>query len=78
MKFDFDAVVVSVLKRESKGKEYFHLNLDQDGEIVTLQCDPEVAKVVQKYKPYHLTGLYSRSEYEGRVYTRMVVVGVKS
>lgn len=77
MKFGFDAVVISIQRRESKGKEYFRINLDQDGEIVTLECSPDVAGCVEKYKSYHLTGLYSKGEYEGRVFSRMVVVGAQ-
>lgn len=76
MKFLFDAVVISTQMRESKGKEYYKINLDQDGEIITLDCTPEVARHVaeNKYKSYRFQGVYARGEFEGRVFTRMSVV----
>lgn len=79
MKFEFDAVVISTKKQESKGKEYYRVNLEQDGEIVTLECLPDVAKQVgeNKYQPYHLQGVYIKGEYEGRVFLRMTVVGAR-
>lgn len=78
MKFVFDAVVVSTQERESKdGKtKYYRINLDQDGEIVTFECTEDVAKKVQKYKPYQFQGIYSKNEYEGRVYSRLSVVDI--
>ena len=78
MKFVFDGVVLSTQESKSRdGKNtYYRVNLDQDGEIVTLNCTADVVKLVgaQKYKPFLFTGHYSKFEYQGRVYTRLEVV----
>ena len=57
MKFGFDAIVISVQERESKGNMYYKVNLDQDGEIVTLDCTPEAAKQIgqNRYKLFHFS-----------------------
>lgn len=74
MKFLFDAVAISVQERESNKKKYYRINVDQDGEIITLECDENVAGKIKKYSSYHFHGVYVRGEYEGRVFTRMSVV----
>lgn len=79
MKFNFDAVIVSIQERESKGNRYFSVNLDQDGEIVTFSCTEDVAKQLRpnRYKPCQLTGQYTKGEFDGRVFTRIGVVGAR-
>lgn len=81
MKFVFDAVVLSVRARQSKdGKStYYDVNLDQDGEIVTMGCTEAVAQLVgpNKYTPYRLVGEYTKAEYGNTVYTRIGVVDAK-
>lgn len=74
MKFTFDAVAVSIQERESNKKKYYRVNVDQDGEIVTLECDENAVPKIEKYKPYHFLGVYSKGEYEGRVFSRMTVL----
>lgn len=77
MKFVFNAVVVSTSRREYKGKIYNHLNLEQDGEVFVLECSPEVVEVVQKYREHCLHGRYVKGEYQGRVFTKISVVGAE-
>ena len=79
MKFGFDAIVISVQERESKGNMYYKVNLDEDGEIVTLDCTPEAAKQIgqNRYKLFHFSGTYTRGEYENRVYTRIGVTDAR-
>ena len=75
MKFEFEAVAISVGNRQGKdGKSYYHINFDQDGEVCTFDCLEEVSKTVEKYKPYHFTGSYVKGEYNGRAYSRIGVV----
>lgn len=78
MKFTFEAVMLSVKERQSKDgrNTYYDVNVDQDGDIVTMACTPEVAKLVgpNKYKPYVFTGQYSKGEYNGQVFTRFGVI----
>ncbi len=79
MKFEFDAVAVSVGSRVSSkdGKAYYHINFDQDGEVSTFECLEDVAKSVEKYKLYHFVGSYVKGEYNGRTYSRIGVVGAQ-
>ena len=58
---------------------YYKVNLDQDGEIVTLDCTPEAAKQIgqNRYKLFHFSGTYTRGEYENRVYTRIGVTDAR-
>ena len=76
MKFNCEAVVLGTKERFSKeGKAYHHINLDQNGEILTLSCTDEVYKAVgsTKYVPFKLEVDYTKSEFDGRVYTRFGV-----
>lgn len=80
MKFVFEAVMLSISERQSKdGKAYYSINLDQDGDIVKLDCTPEVARAVgnQKYKACQFTGEYTKSEYGNQVFTRFGVIDAK-
>lgn len=78
MKLHTEAVVLSTKERHSKdGKNaYYDINLDQNGEILTLPCTDEVFRSVgdTKYKPYSLDLEYTKGEFDGRVYTRFGVV----
>ncbi len=76
MKFNCEAVVLGTKERFSKeGKAYHDINLDQNGEILTLSCTDEVYKSVgsTKYVPFKLELDYTKSEFDGRVYTRFGV-----
>ena len=78
MRFNFDAVALSVNSRQGKdGKVYYHLNMDQDGEIFTFECSEDVSQQVEIYVSYHFTGSYVKGEYNGRVYSRMGVVSAE-
>ncbi len=78
MRFEFDAVAISVNSRLSKdGKTYYSLNIDQDGEVMTLDCAEDVALGIQKYKPYHFAGSYVKGEFNGRTYSRIGVTSVE-
>lgn len=76
MKFTFDAVAISIQERESNKKKYYRVNVDQDGEIVTLECHEDAVSKIEKYKPYHFQGEYTKGEYENRVFSRMMVLDV--
>lgn len=76
MKFVFSGVALSTNSRESKGKVYYGINIDCDGEIVTFDCKPEVVQAVKKYQPYNFFGEYIKGEYQGRVYSRIGVTGI--
>lgn len=74
MKFEFDAVMVSVGVRTGRdGKSFYRVNVDQDGEIVTFDCREDVTKNVEKYKPYRFKGIYVKGEYDGRTYSRISI-----
>ena len=78
MKFLCDAVVLGTREKYSKdGKAYHDINVEQEGEILTLSCTDEVYKSIgsTKYVPYKLEVTYTKSEYDGRVFTRMGVTG---
>lgn len=74
MKFTFDAVAISIQERESNKKKYYRVNVDQDGEIMTLECLESAVPKIGKYKPYHFLGEYTKGEYENRVFSRMTVL----
>lgn len=73
MKFVCDAYVTSVKVREIKGKVYYDLNLDQNGEVMTLNCSPEVAKSVERFREYLLDLEYRAYMFDGKMQTRFAV-----
>lgn len=77
MKFVFNGDAIAVSQRESKGKVYCSIAIAQENEVVELACTPEVASQVKKYQNYNFTGQYTKGEYQGRVYSRMEVIGLK-
>ena len=78
MKFVFNGDAIAVEKRESKGKVYCSINILQDNEVVQLACTQDVANVVEKFKNYNFTGQYTKGEYQGRVYSRIEVIGLSA
>ena len=77
MKFVFDAFAISTGCKTSKdGKEYYTVNLEQDGELLTLDCTADVAKAIKRFTQYTFVGTYTKGEFNGRVYTRMGVVAL--
>ena len=77
MKLEFNAIPVSVGKREAaNGKLYYSISVDSEGELLTFDTNEEVFNGVKKYVPAHFCANYMKGEYQGRTYTRFTVVSM--
>lgn len=64
-------VFVSCVTREKDGKVYANVNLEfEDGKVMNISTDPEVAKGMQKYRRHQ--GEFDVGSYQGSMYIRLV------
>lgn len=64
-------VFVSCVTREKDGKVYANVNLEfEDGKVMSISTDPEVAKSMQKYRQHQ--GEFDVGSYQGNMYIRLV------
>lgn len=80
MKMNCEAVVLGVKERFGKDNKVYHdVNLDQDGDILTVSCTDDVFKALAgvKYKPCRLVLEYAKIEVKGQVWTRFGVVSAE-
>lgn len=60
---------------ESKGKKYYTIDLLQDGsKVETLSCVETLAGKVERFKKYTFSVKYQKQEYQGKVYSQIMVV----
>lgn len=65
--------------RESNGKKYCTVDIFQDGsKVETLNCDVSVVGKIERFKMYSFSVKYEKQEYQGKVYSQILVVDAKS